>query len=298
MLAASITLAMATLVAGAAVDVRSSTDCPSSQDIADRLRPLLPRGQPAGLAPDIATVEHSPAGGELRIRLLRASGAEVGDRRLPVQGECSDAAAMVAAVIAAWETEPLALATTNEVSPVSSPVVAQTTVSSSWRLSVGAGGGAVLVDGVVAAGRLEATVESVTSRWQGRIGVGGARSRSQSLLEGSVDWRHTMFEATLVLRAMGSVWRPSFEVGGQLGWATLVGRGFTDDRRRESFEYGGVGALRLARLLGRWSVWGEVRAYVWPRGQRASVSGDDRGAVDLPRIDVLANIGFSLPVIR
>jgi hypothetical protein len=296
MLAASITLATATLVAGAVVDVRSSTPCPSSDDVAERLRPLLPADKAAGAVPDIATVDRPPGMGELRIRLVRPSGAEVGDRRVPAQGECSDAAAMVAAVIAAWETEPLELAATNDVSPASSPASIKTAAPPRWRLFVGAGGGAALVDGVAAAGRLEATVESATSRWQGRIGVGGETSRSRSLLGGSVDWRHTTFEATLVLRTMHPSWRFSFEAGASLGWATLNGQGFSDNHRRASFEYGGVASLRVSRLLGRFSVWGEARTYAWPNGQRASVSGDDQANVDLPRVDVTANLGFSAPV--
>lgn len=296
MLAASITLLTATLMASAGVDVRSLTECPSSRDIAEQLRPLLPEDA-TGMAPDVATVERAPGTGELRIRLLRPSGSEVGDRRVPVQGECSDAAATVAAVIAAWETEPLALAATNERSSAPSVSAVKTSTPSMWRVFIGAGGGAVLVGGLAAAGRLETTLEKPGSRWQGRIGVVGQASRSRALLGGSVDWRHTMFEATLVLRTMHPIWRLSFEAGAQVGWATLSGRGFSDDRDRVSLEYGGVAALRLARSVGRWSVWGEARCHGWPNGQRASISGDYQASTDLPRLDVTASVGLSAPVL-
>lgn len=294
MSAASITLATVTLLMSGAVDVRSSTECPSSRDIEDRLLPLLSTVE-TGAAPDIAIVQPSP--GALHIRLIRGNGSEVGDRRIPVQGECSDAAATVAAVIAAWETEPLALPITNELPPASSPISAIAASPSTWRLFVGAGGGAALIDGGAAAGRLEATGESSASRWQGRIGVGGVTSRSRSLVGGSVEWRHTMFEATLVLRSMHPVWRVSLEAGASLGFATLHGQGFSDNRGQNSFEYGGVAALRVARSLGRWAVWGEVRSYGWPRGQSASVSGDVRASVNLPRLDAIANVGLSAPVL-
>lgn len=296
MLAASFTLVTATLVASAGVDVRSSTECPSSREIAAQLRPLL-EADAVGAAPDVAIVERAPGVGELRIRLLRANGSEVGDRRVPVQGECADAAATVAAVIAAWETEPLALAASNERSPASSAVAVEAAAPSRLRIFVGAGGGALLAGGLAAAGRLEATLEKPTSRWQGRIGAVGETSRSRSLSGGSVDWRHTVFEATLVLRTMHPVWRFSFEAGAQLGWATLHGRGFSDDRDQVSLEYGGVAALRVARSLGRWSVWGEARGHGWPHGQRASISGDYRASTDLPRLDLTASLGLSAPVL-
>ena len=74
MLAIPITVTMAALMASQLVDVRSSTTCPSSRDIAERLRPLLPEGPGPRVAPDIATVDAVDLGGPdayLRIRLVR-----------------------------------------------------------------------------------------------------------------------------------------------------------------------------------------------------------------------------------
>jgi hypothetical protein len=200
-------------------------------------------------------------------------------------------------VIAAWETEPPALAAGSELLLASSAIAATPAAPSNWRVFIGAGGGAALVGGVAAAGRLEATLDRAASRWQGRIGVVGETPRSRALSGGSVDWHHTIFEATLVLRTMHPVWRVSFEAGAQLGWATMNGHGFSDDHDQKSFEYGGVTALRVTRSLGHWSLWGEARSHAWPHGQRASISGDYQASTDLPRLDVTASMGLSAPVL-
>src|SRR5512137_2091119 len=122
MLASSLTLATA-LLAGHLVDVRSTTDCPSTSAITERLQPLLPPASAPAAAPDTAMVETvGPRGTdtELRIRLLRA-GVEVGDRRVVVRSDCAEAAATVAAVIAAWEIEPLPPAPAAAPAPVGPP---------------------------------------------------------------------------------------------------------------------------------------------------------------------------------
>jgi hypothetical protein len=71
--------------------------------------------------------------------------------------------------------------------------------------------------------------------------------------------------------------------------------GFTQNRQQRSFEYGGVGAVRLARSLGRWSAWVETRAHGWLRGQRALLP-EEQLAADLPRADVTACVGLSAPL--
>jgi hypothetical protein len=299
MLAASILLATA-LVAERIVEVRSVSDCPSSQDIADRLAPLLPTSPPARSEPDIATVEPSqtPAGGaQLQIRLVRASGTEVGARRIDVPpGQCSEAAATVAAVIAAWETEPqLPMSMAAPVRAPAQPVIAVAEPGPrAWRMSLGAGGGAGIVGGVAGVGKLELLVGKDLGRLRGRIGFTGETLRSRALLTGSVDWRHTIFEVGVLWRTLDPVWPLSFDAGLTLGWATLEGRGFSRDSQRRSFEPGASAAMRLGRNLGGWSAWAEARAYAWATAQHASLANDSEG-VDLPRADVTVSLGISTP---
>src|SRR5512138_724516 len=170
MLATAITLTTAALLAGQLVHVRSSTNCPAAQDIAERLRSLLPDEAATGSAPDLATVDlvaPSGAAPTLRVRLVHANGAEVGDRRVPL-ADCGDAAATIAAVIAAWETEPLS--TTPVATVATSPTASPASVTPVWRALVGVGGGVGLVGGLAGVGRIEALAGGMTSRIQGRIG--------------------------------------------------------------------------------------------------------------------------------
>ena len=296
------TLATAALLANAGVDVRSSTNCPSSQDIADRLQPLLPNPSAQDFAADIATVEVVGTRGAdtvLRLRLVRASGADVGDRPVLVQGDCADAAATVAAVFAAWEIEtpPSELPQV----PVATASPASTTASpprtpSTWQGFVGAGGGVTLMDGPAGVGRVEAVLGKTFSHLQGRLGAATETARAFSLSSGSVDWDRTTFEATALVRTLHPVWSLSLDAGPALGWAKLQGRGFSPGRTQRSFEYGAVAALRLARRIGRFSLWADARTYGWARGQRASVTGDDQSSRNLPRADVVAGVGLSAPL--
>jgi hypothetical protein len=297
MLAISMTLATA-LVASHLVDVRSSTHCPSSQDISKRLRPLLPEGPAQESSPDVATIEVAGTGADtrLRIRLVRDSGAEVGDRRVPVQDDCAEAAATVAAVIAAWETEPMPPAPPSAPKPFAPPPTVAPGSSSTWRLLVGAGGGIALVGGVAGAGRLEVLGGKSSSRLQGRLGFASETSRSRSLYSGSVDWQHTTVEASLLVRTLHPVWPLSLDAGFALGWATLQGHGFSQDQKQRSPEYGAVAGLRLGRMLGRLCVWAEFRAYGWPHGQSASLVGEAATA-NLPLADVSTSVGLSTPLI-
>ncbi len=299
MLATSITLAAA-LLASDLVDVQSFTGCPSSEDVAERLRPLLPATLAHGSAPDIATIARTDARGaelELRIRLLRSSGAEVGDRHVVVQADCAEAAATVAAVIAAWETEPPPAAR-DAAAPVTTAPAAPAAKSapSTWRALVGAGGGVGLWGGVAGVGRIELLVGKSASRLHGRVGLTGETSRTRSLPPGSVDWQHSTVEAGLLLRTLHPVWPVSFDAALTLGWATLEGHGFAPNRTQRSFDYGACAAVRLARNLGRWSVWVEARGYGWAQGQRASLTGASASA-ELPRVDVTASVGLSAPLI-
>jgi hypothetical protein len=296
MLSTSLLLATAVFVAAHGVEVRSTTSCPSRTDIAERLRPLLPRGLSDQAAPDVATVDVVEDGhvGEVRIRLLRPDGSEVGNRRFVAQGDCAEAAATVAAVIAAWEIQPdtyrppFAPSTATRASPSTPP-------DSAWHLWVGAGGGGGVIGGLAGVGRIETTAGKAESRLRARLGVAAETSRTSSLRSGSVAWSHTAFEASAVARTLHPTWSLSLEVGMLLGWATLEGRQFDHNRVRRSFEYGGVAALRLARALGRWSGWIEVRTQGWVRGQRASLAGES-AYVDVPREDVIASMGLSAPI--
>ena len=131
---------------------------------------------------------------------------------------------------------------------------------------------------------------------EARIGADSETARTISLSSGSVDWQHTSFEASVVLRTLHPMWPLSIDAGLALGWATLEGQGYSPDRQVRSFEYGACAAIRLARNLNRWALWAEVRTYGWAQEQRASLTGEIATTV-LPRVDVTADVGLSVPLV-
>jgi hypothetical protein len=76
-----------------------------------------------------------------------------------------------------------------------------------------------------------------------------------------------------VLRSLGQSWRFSADAGPLLGWATLGGHGYDENRKQSVFEYGVGSGLRIERGLGRFAVWLEWRTTAWTRSQRAELTG-------------------------
>lgn len=298
----------AMVLATSPVEVRSATNCPSTEDVTERLLPLLPAAA-AGAADgqDVAQIEVGDvqAGGamELHLRLVRADASVVGDRRLLMQGSCQDLGETVAAVIAAWETKPLSGAVPEVASaPAIKVAAARADVSASHpvlpagrplQVIIGAGGGVALVGGVAAAGGIDLQVGRATSRWRLRLGLATETTRQVVLSGGRVDWRHTNAALGASWHLLDPDWLLSIDVGPAAGWATLSGIGFSADRQQRSFEYGAAAGLRAGRTFGRFAVWAEWRMNLWAQVQRATVTGATAGA-DLPQADTVVGLGFSV----
>ena len=296
---------VATVIAATSVDVRSATNCPSTEEVAERLMPLLPvatAGATEGR--DVAHLEVAEvrSGGtmELRLLLVRADGSAVGDRRLLMQGTCQDMAETVATVIAAWETNPLSGASPDAppaVVEVPGPLHGQASQPASqprqpWQLLVGAGAGAALVGGTAATGGLEIQGGRNTSHVQWRFGLDGETARQLDLAPGHVDWQHTSAVLGVCWRVLDPSWLLSLDAGPVAGWATLTGSGYSPDRKQRSFDYGAQAGLRAGRKFGRIAVWAEWRTNLWVKGQRATLTGADSSA-DLPSVDTAASLGVS-----
>jgi hypothetical protein len=292
------------LLAASAVEVQSTTDCPSSAEVSERLRPLLPPAREAAEAAHLAQIDvgEAPADqvADLRLRLLRADGHVIGDRRVPAQATCQETADAVAAIIAAWETtSPPALAikesaTGNVVTAATpAPVV---TPPLPFQLHAGAAAGAALIGGMAGSGSLELLFGRAMSRWQLRLAAATESARRIELGPGQVDWQHTGFVAGVAVRTRHPVWLLAFDAGPSLGWATLQGSNFWKTYpRQRSFEWGADGGLRAGRWFGRLAVWAEARAAVWALGQRARLGGSSDTA-DLPLVDVALRLGLSARV--
>jgi hypothetical protein len=87
------------------------------------------------------------------------------------------------------------------------------------------------------------------------------------------------------------------DAGPILGWATLAGQGYADNRTQSSLEYGAGGGLRVERVLGRFALWLEGRTTVWSERQKATLTGSPQSE-GLPIADVMLSAGGSVSYVR
>jgi hypothetical protein len=305
-----VSAAFAVLVA-VQVDVRSATNCPSTEDIVTRLVSLLPLPDAVRVGGrDVATVQllavREDGGTEIRIELSSARGVRIGERSVSSRGTCTQMAEVVAAVLAAWESDPTpSSAATEAPPPVPEPrptLVARLSSAPpvsrrEYRGAIGVGGGVALLGGVAGALKLAGEFGSVASHWQLALDASTESSRTIALAGGRVDWRHSTAGLALGWRSLGAKVVFSVDAGAVLGWARLAGYGYpTANGTHESFEYGLSGGLRLGRTFGgtqRWQVWAEVRPRWWLQGQRARVANSPLTA-EVPALELMAHVGASV----
>jgi len=301
---------MSTMLGVSFVEVRAATDCPAGDEIASHLRPMLPSGWSMGPAGDVASVElaEPQADGSvgIHLRLVRPDGSSGGERSLVLQGGCAEMAEAVATIIATWETD-FALATPPVaarsvpavVAPARPAPVSQgrSDIPAGWDFSLGATVGAAMIGGVAATVGAEVAAGRVTSLWRLRIAASTQTARQLTFGQGEVSWKHTTIALGLVLRTAGPRWRFSVDAGPVLGWATLGGQGYDENRTASPFEYGLGGALRVERAVGRFAIWVEWRTNVWPRSQEAMLTGSS-ASVTLSGFDMMANLGGSFTYVR
>lgn len=294
-------MVLAALVAAQGLEVRSGSDCPSSQAIREKLAPLLTGHAEEG---DVAWVDVStpepnqpPA---LRVRLVRADANVIADRRLPIQGGCEEMADTVATVLAAWEAPP---ATPTALLMDSPEIhVEPARIEHRTQMWLGASAGAGLLGGLAAVGNLEMLLEHTGSHLLGRASMNGQTARQIDLTPGDATWRRTYGSLGLGWQArrpdLGSYWQVSTDVDLLLGWLTASGRGFSRNEKKTVFEYGFGAGLRGQRTLGGWALWVEARANLWPAPERATFTGVLESTTQLPKFDVLASLGLSLLTLR
>ena len=279
------------------VEVHSATACPSSEAITTRLAPLLPTAETRNSLADQADLQVSQGDGggptRLRLRLVGADGALIGQRDLPLSESCVELAETIAVLLASWESSPH-----TEIPPIpETPVIARPTpvsagASPGFELQLGAGVGAALVGGTAASGRLEIGFGSLGSHWQGRIGFAGQTARQTALAPGQVSWRHSMAMVSLVWRTLNPNWLVSADIGPLLGFATLSGQDFAVNQQQNSFEFGLDAGLRAGRRWRRFTLWVDLRGESWRQRQRAVVTGTAPLALD--PWDLAATLGLSV----
>ena len=101
----SAALVLLSLLAGPVAPViraDGANGCPDGTAVSQRLAGLLNRDAEPG-APDL--VDLTVDGSDLRLRLSRADGTLVAERRIPRSNRCAELADAVAALVAAWEAD-------------------------------------------------------------------------------------------------------------------------------------------------------------------------------------------------
>jgi hypothetical protein len=300
--------ALLTLLFATQVDVRSATNCPSARDVFDHLTPLLPgtpdatQREERDLA-EVVLLGISPDGtSDLLLRLSDAAQVPIGERRVSLRGSCSDMAEFVAAIFAAWKTDPQ----TRVVEPTT-PIAARAKEPGSVAqqpaspvspgrldLSLGASAGAAFVGGMALSGSLELRAGTMTSAWHVRLACTGETDRQLDLASGQVDWQHSQVSLGLAWQRLARSWVLALDLGPVAGWASVSGRDFASSREARSFEYGATAGLRTGRGLGRWAIWLEARPTVWATSKQARVTTPDGTETrDLPRAEIVVGLGVS-----
>jgi hypothetical protein len=296
-------VAILTFLAAGQVDVRSSTDCPSAPAIAARLGPLLP-GMSGRDVADVQLLGVQPDGTtDLYVSLSDPGLVPIGGRRVPLRGSCAQLAEAVAAILAAWKSDPgtrAAPGTTDDTIAARHDGASEARAPSPFTMLAGAGVGAHVVGGECLGGNLELRLGRAASHWQLRLGFAAQTARQMGLVAGAysgqVDWQHTSAAVGLAWQSFRPRWQLGLDAGLVGGWATLAGSGFATSRTERAFEYGAAAGLRGGRAWGRLSFWLETRPTLWLKGHEVRVQGSTASR-DLPRVDVAASLGVSVQIL-
>ena len=305
-----------TALGGAGPDVRGAGACPSTDEVAAHLRPLLPHGE---LPPDswlevtAAPVPSATAPArQVDVRMVTTGRATpMAVRRLQVAGSCAEAAEAVAVVAASWMADyltppapaPWLPEHVNAVpSPTASALVTRSPgdvavpASAAIVFDVGAGAGLTTAAAGTAAPVLTAEIDIRRSRGASaaRLVVLAAGTRTVELGSGTAAWRR-LVGGVGAARGWGTP--ASFiQVGiDAMAGATLIeGRGFASGGSSNSLDVGGSPWLRAGARLAALpiTVWASAGAVAWLREQRVRVEGIQASAA-LPRLDLVLGAGLS-----
>jgi hypothetical protein len=293
----------------AAIRVTSATTCPTADDVAARLRPLLPAsvGVAAGEGADSPTgdtLELAREGDDITARLRDGAGALLGERTLAAAHGCDELAAAIAIAAATWESDvhPEFAVATLRPTPASASVVAAAAhpVSrSAFEATLGAGL-ALVTDGAAAAWQAE-----VGGGWRPGGGATGLRARlgaqgprTATFETGEARWRRWTASVGIerrLLEGRRGGWL-AVEAAAVASLFALEGDGFAANRQVRAFDPGGYAGVRAGWGGGAagWVAAG-VTAFAAQRQAYALPSNERR---DLPRWELALTLGLALTTAR
>jgi hypothetical protein len=304
----------------ALLELTSNSECPSSNAVSDVLGQIL--GIPAGEhVAERAQLDRGPA--ELVVTLRSADAHVLGERALPLEGDCNELARAAAVVLAAWLTDahpefvpkiapaadvsegapsgaaPVAAAPHTAVVPPSGAVRSNgdMRLASTWRARVSATlGAAVLPTPPAIAGSVAFSIVPDTGGIGATLRVGAVTPRRIDAQGGEARYFRWPFGAGAVLRVAGRHLATELELGGTLGWLHVEGRSFSPNQSANDVTFGPFAALRLGPAHGRVRPFVEVWSVVWARSARVYADAAQPSHL-LPSFDLALSVGAAfLPV--
>jgi hypothetical protein len=279
------------------VQVQSEA-CPSGREVEQSLVSMLPP-LPANARPDVARVTIQGQG--VHIELVNSDGAVVAERNLEQNGSCAELAALVAVVIASWESDvhPEFARPHTELVPtfavVSPPLrAAEPTQIPASSYDLALGGALSFTDSFAAGGTLAGTW---IPRGRGpglRMSATAETQRSFVLGSGRVNWRRWMGSAEVDWRFLRN--RMTIDLHGGIGFGLLSagGTGFFQSQSQLSFSPAATAGARLSWWVARrFSVWLDIAGLYWLRGQSV-YSEPPISRQTIPSFQVAASLGLAI----
>jgi hypothetical protein len=309
----------------AGIDVRGNADCPTPGALAAALEGLIaPTSPGASTVPDV--VELSSQGASVKVKLTRAGGDLLGEKRLPERLSCGERAQTAAVMVAAWEahlrgvagligpaapevraaTQPPPVAVPvppAPAAPPASPATAVVAQPAAFAPGAPAASAPIQVEtsaalfasittaGVAPGGIFEVAVaraDAALALDAGAVIVGG---HSTGVASGRGLWRRYGGVVQLDSRSRWRSLTLHMYGGAALTAVTITGQSFASLANDVVFDPGIVVGLRLA-VAARFAPWLGATAVSWPRSHTLMVGGSP-ASVDLPQFETWLGGGLT-----
>jgi hypothetical protein len=283
------------LMAALPVQVQSEA-CPSGPEIEQELQPLLPP-LPEHARPDLARVVNRQQG--VHVELVNPAGVVLAERELPRRGSCGEMAAMIAVMIASWQSDVHPqfarphpeLGDTVAGRPLQPPRSPPLAVSA-YDLGLGV---SVSYADTFAAGGASTGTWLPRGRGPGlRMSAALESRRSLDLAGGSASWRRWMGTVEGDFRLQPGRLAVDLHGGLGLGLLSASGVSFIPNQRRYSFSPAPTLGARLSWwTTRRISIWLDVSALYWLRSQVLyTLPSGTREKI--PDFQVFASLGLAI----
>jgi hypothetical protein len=286
------------LLAATPVQVEAE-DCPSGRDIELALSNMLPP-VPEGRHPDVARVVHQ--GDRLQIELVNADAAVIAERWFAQTGTCADRAALVAVVIASWESDVHPEFARPHTEPIPDAAVAakvavqdnRGTMPVDQSFDVAAGPTLSLADSLAVGGALAATWVARGAGLGAHLSAEGETTRTLNLAGAQANWRRWTIAAQADWRLARGPATLDVHGGLALGLLSAGGARFSQNRSTLSIAPGARAGARLSWWLTRnFAVCLDVAGIYWLR-QQIVYAQPVPAQQDVPRFQGVAMLGVAV----